>query len=75
VPTAQPHRAARERGSERARVCADRRGPPVRHRGRAGAGTRARAALNGWLGPKWLFPGISVSFSIIFSRVFNSNSN
>jgi hypothetical protein len=34
--TAWPHRAARERGSERARFGADRRGPPVRHRGRAG---------------------------------------
>jgi hypothetical protein len=29
--TALPHRAARERGSERARVGADRRGLPVRH--------------------------------------------
>jgi hypothetical protein len=37
-----------ERG--RAQVCADRRGPPVRHRGRAGAGARGglgRLGLNG----------------------------
>jgi hypothetical protein len=38
APTARPHRAARERGSERARIGADRRGPPVRHRGRACGG-------------------------------------
>jgi hypothetical protein len=37
APTAQPHRAARERGSERARVGANRRGTPVRHRRQAGA--------------------------------------
>jgi hypothetical protein len=44
APTGRPHRAVRERerGCERAQVCADRRGAPVRHRGRAGAGgTRA----------------------------------
>jgi hypothetical protein len=35
VPTARPHRAAREQGSERARVGADRRRPPVRHQGLA----------------------------------------
>jgi hypothetical protein len=43
APTARPHRAARERerGSERARVGTDRRGPPVRHRRRAGTSARA----------------------------------
>jgi hypothetical protein len=38
APTARPYRAARERGSERARVGTDRRGPPIKHRGRARAG-------------------------------------
>jgi hypothetical protein len=45
TPTGRPHRAARERergGSGRARVGADRRGPPVRHRG-----ARARACARG----------------------------
>jgi hypothetical protein len=41
-------RSARERDGERGRagVGADRRGPPVRHRGRAGTGARA----GGWAG-------------------------
>jgi hypothetical protein len=39
TPIGRPHSVERERerGSEHAQVCADRRGPPVRHRGRAGA--------------------------------------
>jgi hypothetical protein len=41
APTARPHRGARERGSERARIGADRRGLPVKHRMRAGTGARA----------------------------------
>jgi hypothetical protein len=49
TPTDRPHRAARGRESECARVGADRRGPPVRHRGHAGAGTR-RLGLVGRLG-------------------------
>jgi hypothetical protein len=53
--TDRPHRAARERGSGRAWVGADRRGPPVRHRGRASAGARG-LGLVGWFGPNWLFP-------------------
>jgi hypothetical protein len=43
VSTDLAHGAARERGREGARVGADRRSPPVRHRGRAGT-TRSR----GW---------------------------
>jgi hypothetical protein len=50
----RPHRAARGRESERARVGADRRGPPVRHRGRArGLGLVGRLGLN-WV---FYFPG------------------
>jgi hypothetical protein len=64
APTAWPHRAARERGSERAQVGADRRGPPVRHRGRAGAGVRG-LGLVGWFGPKWPFP-FSWNFYCLF---------
>jgi hypothetical protein len=46
APIARPHRAARERGSERARVGVDKRGPPVRHRGRArGLGLVGRFGL------------------------------
>jgi hypothetical protein len=36
--TSAPHSSERERGSERARVGADKRGPLVTHRGRVGAG-------------------------------------
>jgi hypothetical protein len=44
----------REReGGESARVGADRRGPPVRHRGHAGAG--AGLGLVGQLGLNWVF--------------------
>jgi hypothetical protein len=64
APTTRPHRAVRERGSERARVGADRRGPPVRHRGRAGVGARGLVLL-GWLGPKWPFP-FSSNFYCLF---------
>jgi hypothetical protein len=55
APTERSHGAARERGREDARLCADRRGPPVRHRD---ARVRARArglGLMGCLGPNWLF--------------------
>jgi hypothetical protein len=75
TPTGLAHRAARERGREGARVCADRQGPPVRHRGRSGAG--ARGAGPAWA--KWTEMAFSVSrefliaFLFIFSRVFNSN--
>jgi hypothetical protein len=66
----------RERGSERARVGADRRDPPVRHRGRAGAG-----AWPGLIGLAWaemafsFFLEFLLPFLFIFSRFFNSNSN
>jgi hypothetical protein len=58
-PTAQRER---ERGSERAQVCADRRGPPVRHRVRAGWANWADLGRNGL----FLFPRISIAFSIYF---------
>jgi hypothetical protein len=41
------HGAARERGREGARVGADRRDPPVRHRGGAGASARGGLGLMG----------------------------
>jgi hypothetical protein len=44
VSTDLAHGAARERGREWAWVGADRRGPHVRHRGRADVGARER----GW---------------------------
>jgi hypothetical protein len=62
-------------GRERrgARAGADRRDPPIRHRGRAGT----RTGLDGPTGLKWVF-SISreflMPFPFIFSRVFNSNS-
>ena len=74
APIARPHRAARERGSERARVGADRRDPPVRHRKRAGAGAHAGARL---IGLAWVEMAFSffleflLPFLFIFSRVFN----
>jgi hypothetical protein len=58
-------------------VGADRRGPPVRHRGRAGVGAR----VVGLSGPTWAELGFPfskdflIAFLFIFSRVFNSNSN
>jgi hypothetical protein len=45
APTDRSHSAARERGREGARVCADRRDLPIRQRGLAGVG------LIGCLGP------------------------
>jgi hypothetical protein len=47
APTNLAHGAARERERGCA-VGADRRGPPVRHRGRAGAGAQAQARARGW---------------------------
>jgi hypothetical protein len=77
APTGQSHRAARERGREGARVCADRRGPPVRHRD-AWTWARAGAGLNGLPWAELGFPiflEFLLPFLFIFSRVFNSNSN
>jgi hypothetical protein len=53
APIGLAHGAAREGKRERAQACADRWGPPVRYRGRAGA----RGGL-GWFGLnglKWPF--------------------
>jgi hypothetical protein len=72
APTCLAH--GRER--EGAQVCADRRGTPVRHRGRAGA--RAGVGLNGPVWAEFGFPfsrEFLISFLFIFSRAFNSNSN
>jgi hypothetical protein len=70
TPIGRPHRAARERerGSERAQFCTDRRGPPVRHRARAGAGARGGWAKWPGLGLIWFsfFLGFSNCFSIYF---------
>jgi hypothetical protein len=76
APTGLAHETEREReGERRARVGADRRDPPVRQRGRAGA-------CAGWA--KWaalgqisfsFFLEFLIAFLFIFSRVFNSNSN
>jgi hypothetical protein len=69
----RPWGSKRERGREGALVGADRRGPPVRHRGRAGAGAHAWAELSG---PVWaeigfsIFQGIFNSFSIYFLSGF-----
>jgi hypothetical protein len=52
APTGRSHGAARERGREGARVCADRWGPPVRHKD---AQARVRAQGLGCFGPNWLF--------------------
>jgi hypothetical protein len=80
APTARTHGAARERGGEEsasAQGCADRRDPPVKQRGCAGAGART-----GWA--KWaalgrisfsFFLEFLIAFLFIFSRVFNSNLN
>jgi hypothetical protein len=67
APTARPHRAAREREGERARFGTDRRGPPVKHRRRAGAG--AGTGLSGLVWAEIGFPffqGFSNCFSIYF---------
>jgi hypothetical protein len=72
-PTGQ---RAREGGRVQGRIAADRRGPPVRRRGRAGA--RPGWTYLGWLGcfPFFFFSGFSNSFSISFSIGFsNPNSN
>jgi hypothetical protein len=77
APTGRSHRAVRERGREGARVCANRRDPPVRHRD-AWARARARAGLNGLPWAELAFPiflEFLLRFLFIFSRVFNSNSN
>jgi hypothetical protein len=71
TPTDQPHRAARERereGNEHAQVCADKRGSPVKLKGRAGADARAGWAYWAGLGGNdlFLFPGIYIAFSIYF---------
>jgi hypothetical protein len=69
-PVPRSSERARERG---ARVCADRRGPPVRHRD-----AWARAGLNGLPWAELAFPiflEFLLPFLFIFSRVFNSNSN
>jgi hypothetical protein len=74
-PTGRSHGAARERGREGARVCADRRGPPVRHRDTR---ARVRAGLTGLPWAELAFPiflEFLLPFLFIFSRVFNSNSN
>jgi hypothetical protein len=77
TPTGRPHRAARGREEERrCGVGADRRGPPVRDRGRGG-GAR-EAGPGGLTGPNWLFyfsREFLIAFLLIFSRVFNSNLN
>jgi hypothetical protein len=53
VPIDRPHIAARERWRESTRVVADRRDPPVTHRGHAGA--RVGLGLMDQLGLKLLF--------------------
>jgi hypothetical protein len=72
-----PRGSERERGERgRVGVGADRRGRPVRHRGRAGA--RAWAGLSGPVWDEIGFPfsrEFLIAFLFIFSRVFNSNSN
>jgi hypothetical protein len=55
TPTDLAHGAAREIGREGTRVGADRRGPPVRHRGRADAGACTWLGLVGRLGLNWVF--------------------
>jgi hypothetical protein len=60
-----------------AQAGADRRGPPVSHRGHTDAGARGTGPA--WA--KWAEMAFSISrefimpFLFIFSRVFNSNSN
>jgi hypothetical protein len=77
APIGRSHRAARHRGREGARACADTRGPPVRHRD-ARAQVRARAGFNGLPWAELDFPiflEFLLPFLFIFYRVFNSNSN
>jgi hypothetical protein len=73
---AGPLGSGREGGG--ARAGADRRDPPVRHQGRAGASARMR----GWAyWADWAKMSFSISreflmpFPFIFYMVFNSNSN
>jgi hypothetical protein len=67
APTRWPHRTTRGREE---RVGADWRGPLVRERGRADAGTRAQLGLVGRLGRNGfsIFQGFSNCFLSIFSR-------
>jgi hypothetical protein len=53
--TDRPHRAARGREGVSAQAGAERQGPPVRHRGHAGAGAHVGLGRLGLNGPKWLF--------------------
>jgi hypothetical protein len=55
APTGLAHETERE-GEKRARVGADRRDPPVRQRGRTGAGARTRAGLSGLPWAELAFP-------------------
>jgi hypothetical protein len=74
----QSSKREREREGERARVCVDRRGPPVRHQGRVGAGVRAGVGLIGLVWAEIGFPfsrDFLIAFLFNFSSVFNSNSN
>jgi hypothetical protein len=66
-----PQNNKRERGRE-ARVGADRQGPPVGDRGRAGAGTRVRRGLLGRLGRNGFsfFPEILELLFYLFSLGF-----
>jgi hypothetical protein len=50
-----PHKAVRGREGVSVQAGADRRGPPVRHRGPAGAGAHAGLGWLGLNGSKWLF--------------------
>jgi hypothetical protein len=68
APTGLAHGIERE-GEKRARGGADRRDPPVRQRGRAGARRPAWAEMAFSIFLEFLLP-----FLFIFSRVFNSNS-
>jgi hypothetical protein len=64
--TDRPHRAARGREGVSVHAGANRRGPPVRHQGHAGA--RVGLVWLGLNGSKWFFyfQGISNAFSIYF---------
>jgi hypothetical protein len=48
-------RGSEREGGEGALVGADRQGPPIRNRGRAGMGARAGLGLVGRLGLNWVF--------------------
>jgi hypothetical protein len=72
APTSLAHETERE-GERRARVGADRRDPPIRHRGRTRGGWAKWVAL-GRISFSF-FLEFLIAFLFIFSRVFNSNSN